>query len=907
MSSIYSFDGWSYGDPAPTADATVNALISELKWGDESIGTGIALTFSFPDVFTVSDNSSGFGTGAWDYGEGELDLGEQATGQAFSAIQQQAARDALQNWANVANLTFTEIPDVPDTDTSYNGDNSSVGDIRFAQSSALETAWAYYPSGPWGGDIWCNPANFSSPVVGNYAFHGFMHEIGHALGLEHPHDTDDGDVMSLSYDATKYSIMSYKDYVGDSNNGYNMSYYPITPMLYDVLAIQTLYGVNTTYNLGDTTYSWAPGEQIYECIWDAGGNDTLDASNQTQGVILSLTAGTFSSIGASMWNGQANVRDHLVIAFNAFIENAIGSGFNDELYGDGQGNSLTGLGGNDTLDGGTGADNMAGGVDDDVYYVDNTGDVVTEVAGQGTDTVISSLDWALGANLENLTLVGGAINGTGNSRDNVIVGNSANNTLNGLGGADTLIGGAGNDTYVVNEAGDVVVENPEEGNDTVQSAISYTLGADVENLTLTGSTDITGTGNTLDNILTGNNGNNVLTGNAGNDTIFGSGGADTLQGGQGNDLYTVNSVDDVVNEYVGEGTDTILSSVDWTLSANVENLTLTGSASINGTGNSQANLIIGNLGGNTLDGGAGADTLMGGAGNDYYLVAAGDVVIENLDEGYDTVQTNISWTLGANIEKLVLTGVAHATGIGNDLNNVILGNSGNNVLEGGLGNDDLSGRAGADTMLGGQGNDTYTVDNTGDVVTENPDEGIDLVRSSVDHSLSLHVENLILIDSGGNIDGTGNDLANSLIGNLGNNMLDGGLGNDTLKGGDGDDTLHGGLGDDRLIGGDGADQFMFDTALGVGNIDIITDFVSGLDTLVLDDLIFTSLGATVEVGELRMGDGVSTAADADDFLIFNTTSGALFYDADGAGGADAVKFAILKGGATLTHSDFSIS
>jgi Ca2+-binding RTX toxin-like protein len=210
-------------------------------------------------------------------------------------------------------------------------------------------------------------------------------------------------------------------------------------------------------------------------------------------------------------------------------------------------------------------------------------------------------------------------------------GTTGNDTLNGTTGADTLIGLAGNDTYTVNNSGDVVVENPNEGTDTVKSDITYTLPNNVEKLTLNGSSNLNGTGNELNNTLTGNSGNNVLTGLAGNDIIDGKAGADTMIGGLGNDTYIVNNISDVVVENANEGTDTVKSSISYTLGANLENLTLTGNVDLNGTGNALNNKLTGNSGNNILNGGAGADTLAGKDGNDVFVFQFGESTVTALD------------------------------------------------------------------------------------------------------------------------------------------------------------------------------------------------------------------------------------------------------------------------------------
>jgi trimeric autotransporter adhesin len=263
-------------------------------------------------------------------------------------------------------------------------------------------------------------------------------------------------------------------------------------------------------------------------------------------------------------------------------------------------NTLNGGAGNDTLDGGAGADILVGGIGDDIYVAES-GDTLTENAGEGLDTVRIGTSYTLLANFENLTLTGNAaINGTGNASDNIITGNTA---------ANILTGGLGNDIYVVDNNGDTTVEASGEGIDLVQSSISWTLAANLENLTLTGSSAINGTGNALANVITGNNGSNLLDGGVG---------ADTLVGGLGNDTYVIESVGDLITEVDNEGIDLVQSSITWTLAANLENLTLTGNTAIDGYGNGWANVITGNAAANTLAGGQGDDTYYysRGGGND---------------------------------------------------------------------------------------------------------------------------------------------------------------------------------------------------------------------------------------------------------------------------------------------------
>jgi Ca2+-binding RTX toxin-like protein len=387
------------------------------------------------------------------------------------------------------------------------------------------------------------------------------------------------------------------------------------------------------------------------------------------------------------------------------------------------------------------------------------------------------------------TTLGATLNG-GDGNDN-LTGGMNGDTLNGGTGADTMAGGAGNDTYVVDNPGDSLTEAADAGIDTVQSSIGHTLGNHVENLVLTGSANLNGTGNAADNSLTGNTGANLLQGLGGNDTLNGGAGADQMEGGTGNDTYVVDNPLDLVVEPSGAdgGLDLVQAAISYTLPGLVENLTLTGTAA-NGTGNELANTIVGNAAANVLDGLGGADTMRGMGGDDTYWVDGTGGVVDVVDEtsggvdqgGNDQVRSSVSYTLPSFVERLVLTGGASNNATGNATANVLEGNDGNNQLNG-LGGDD--------TMTGGLGNDTYFVDDTLDVVTELAGAGqgsSDLVVASVSHTLSNNVERLQLVAGTAPLNATGNGLDNLISGNDGANVIDGGGGADTMTGLGGNDT-----------------------------------------------------------------------------------------------------------------------
>ncbi|QXE23195.1 putative rhizobiocin/RTX toxin and hemolysin-type calcium binding protein [Richelia sinica FACHB-800] len=622
------------------------------------------------------------------------------------------------------------------------------------------------------------------------------------------------------------------------------------------------------------------------------GTDTVDGGAGIDTLVVnyaSLSAGigttNFVSNGLGGFNGDitsgtnsikfSNI-ERFQITGTTGNDTILGGAGNDSLVGVAGNDSILGGGGNDTLDAGSGTDTLVGGAGDDTYVISNTGNTITEVAGQGIDKVLSSVTITLATNVENLELTGtGAITGTGNADANYIKGNSGNNTLDGAGGTDTLEGGAGNDTYRINVTSDVVIEGSGLGTaDTVESLVSYSIAsnANIENLTLLTGGATTATGNSVANRITGNANNNTLDGGAG---------SDTLTGGTGNDTYRVDSSGDVIVEASSGGTDIVISTVSITsLAANVENLTLTGTA-VTGTGNSLSNYITGNASNNILDGSTGtADTLEGGTGNDTYIIdTTTDVIVEASGEGTDTVQagsltngvTFSLLALSANVENITLTGTANINATGNAADNLLLGNTGINTLDGGAGND---------TMRGGSGNDTYVVDSVGDLVEEFTGQGTDTVRSSISFDISSlsNFENITLIGSGA-LSATGNSSNNYLTGNTGNNTLVGGLGNDTL------DALTT-SGSDSLVGGTGNDYYRVNTSETV-----VEASGEGTDTVEAANITTYVLAANVEnliLGSAAInGTGNSIENRITGNSLANTINGGVAKDTlDGGGGND---------------------
>ncbi|MCC7483943.1 MAG: M10 family metallopeptidase C-terminal domain-containing protein, partial [Burkholderiales bacterium] len=854
-------------------DGRVDGLVQGSSW---TFGGGPrTLTYSFTTAFDIEGEAAP----AWD-------------NRWTSAV-----TNAFNTWAAVANIRFSRVEGIgtgPQNESTADiaislepGDFGLAGlgvfpspafgselldALGYSRNSGefpyprIEGDIAYFPqaTGFAGGAIFNVNGTLDKLQAGGMGFAILMHEIAHALGLKHAFD--DGGNGRPTFDGLglpagfQYTLMGGESYEADPNS----KIFPATPMLYDILAIQRIYGANNSYNTGDSTYQLF-NDTVYRLIWDAGGTDTLTAAALSAAMTINLNAGEFSG-PTSDWTKRVGT------AFNVSIENATGGSGSDTitgnalanvLQGGGGDDTLRGGGGNDTLHGGAGSNTLEGGDGNDTYVLatGSANEVVEGAgAGSGIDTVQAPMHYVMTPNVENLTLTGSDnVNGYGNELDNVLTGNS---------GVNTLAGGPGNDSYLVQSAADVVVEEPGGGTDTILVAFTYTLAAaNVENLTLTGVANVNGTGNAFDNVITGNAGNNVLDG---------TGGTDTLAGGAGNDTYLLNDADPGTRLEIRGTTGSVFffsllappDSVSITASdspSDGDTLVDTVAVNVNTAAPGQfANVVFStrNLNEPLLEGlytnaarwpfegmqpgmqvfanGAGFNTLTGsfdvhaaefdysgpspqvvslsidfdqlGDGGSHWtgglrinIVSDSpvDTVVENANEGIDTIETPFGHTLPANVENLTLTGADDVDGTGNEIANVLAGNSGVNVL------------------AGGAGNDTYVVQDANDEVVEQPNEGSDTIAAAFSiTTLPANVENATLTGSA-NLDVTGNAGANVLTGNAGNNTLTGGAGNDTLNGDAGFDTA--------IYAGNRADYTLtFSRASGTITVGTAAE---GLDTL----------------------------------------------------------------------------
>lgn len=474
---------------ADTGNAAVDALISGVRYATKT------LTYSFADFGT----STYWSTAASGYGP--TGSGGEPWSPAFDVLapsDRVAAREAMAAWAAVSGLTLTEVSET----------STRVGDLRLAYTWTQEMgdaqAYAYLPSsGPKGGDIWFSTlqSNYTEAwVPGSYEYLTVLHEIGHAIGLKHPFEQPGA--IDPALDARSYTVMSYSALAGNPNAYF--SYEPTTPMVLDIAAIQALYGPAMGTGAGNTTYTFGGNGDYHRTIWDVGGTDTIVYQSAAGGEIdlrEGLAGG--STLGKPVQvidasSGQVLGAVYNVwIAYGTVIENATGGSGADRIIGNGAANRLLGGGGNDTISGGAGADTLNGGAGTDslvggsgadTYQVDSALDRIREtstLAGE-IDTVVSTIDWTLGVNLERLTLAGTAAQGTGNALANLITGNASANRLLGGSGNDTLRGAAGNDTLDGSIGNDLLVGG------TGSDRLSGGTGSDIFQLdSLSGSDTLT--------------------------------------------------------------------------------------------------------------------------------------------------------------------------------------------------------------------------------------------------------------------------------------------------------------------------------------------------------------------------------------------------------------------------------
>lgn len=592
------------------------------------------------------------------------------------------------------------------------------------------------------------------------------------------------------------------------------------------------------------------------------GNDVLDggtgAPNTMQGgrgddtYIVSLAGDTLLELGGEGFDSVLTTVSVYRLRENFEYLQYTGAGaftglgnILDNFIGGGEGgDTLIGYEGADILNGGTGvANTLIGGLGDDSYVSNAVGDTLIELAGEGYDTVSTSLaTYTLRDNFEELVFIRPVdVVGTGNASGNLIRGNVGNDVLSGLAGNDTLVGhegddvlrggvgvdvldgGSGSDTadyslaaggVLVNLGGGYVANDGDGGTDTL-SSIENAIGS-AFNDTLVG-----GNGR---NVLNGGLGADILVGQDGDDLLIGGGGAaNNMQGWNGDDTYRVSAAGDTVFEEAGRGYDTVETTLSvYMLPNDIEALVYIGSGGFTGTGNSLANRITGGAGADVIGGWGGNDILDGGLGIDTveYRTSPGAVTVR-LDLGVASDGYGGSDTL---------TGFENATGsafddliFGNAGANVIDGGAGRDTLLGGLGDDVLTGGSGvANEMYGGGGNDRYVVSAVGDTLIENAGEGTDTVETVLSgFTLGANLETLIYTGSGA-FTGRGNGLANVLIG---------GAGNDTLTGLGGNDTINGGLGDDTVVMSGLASDYVITWSGGFATVSDTTAGRDGVDTL----------------------------------------------------------------------------
>lgn len=535
--------------------------------------------------------------------------GNSVTFQTLSSAQAETVADVLAAYSAVADVTFTQV--------APGGTSNDATMLFGAYTSTTDGAgaYAYYPgstaSGSAAGDVWLNNNSVSQSSLpsGGFGRFAILHEVGHAMGLSHPGDYNAGPGVTITYaqharfaeDSQQYTVMSYFD---EANTTDSFLSYADGLLLFDILALQQLYGANTDHEAGDSVYGFnctvggifdfSVNDDPVLCIWDGGGTDTVDLSGFAMNQALSLVSGVFSNVGGLVGN--------LSIAIGALIENAVGGTGSDVIQGNDAANEILGKFGEDTIDGGLGDDRIygqrghdeiAGGGGNDGLY-----------GGYGSDTLLGGdgKDLLFGAIGDDL-MQGGA--GT-----DYIVGDVGNDTAFGGGGADTIYGNGGKDELSGGTGSDWI--HGGSGTDVI--------AGDAGNDTLLGGSGA--------DVITGGDGYDALSGGSGGDTLEGGGQADTLTGGSGADVFVFTAVSDSA---IGAGEDVITdfeTGIDLLdLQALASGMTLQIGGGLTGTGPS---VRTAESGGDTMvfvdtDGDGGSDlrvTLQGTTG-----VTAGDFIL----------------------------------------------------------------------------------------------------------------------------------------------------------------------------------------------------------------------------------------------------------------------------------------
>ena len=853
---------------------------------------------------------------------------------SWSSWERASISNALDLYESVSQLRFTEAGGATDLtfNTVYDPTTGTIGlgyppDLTYGAANTGQVYYNTAHSNWWGSGPNTVGGNAFGPLV--------VHEIGHALGLAHPHDntyllpgvsrnatTDTG---NYGLNSNIYTVMSYVDVnqsladgtqISPSSAGTSYGYNGLGA--FDIAALQHLYGANTTYASGNDTYT-VPTANVsgtgYQTIWDTGGTDTISYSGfsavniDLRAATLLRITGPSASDGALAGGGvskASGVYGGFTIANGVVIENATGGSGDDTLIGNAAANTLDGGAGNDTASfagaaaavtaslatgtaiGGSGSDtlsgieNLIGSDHNDVLTGDGNANTLT--GGAGNDTLDGgagddTLDGGLGGDTASYATAGAAV--TVDLGAGTATGGGGSDTLTSIG---SVIGSAYDDTLIANSSGLNSFDGGA-GTDTVSyAAVSSTTGVNVD-LALGvawGGGDLSGienlVGSAYGDTLTGDSGANTLTGGAGYDNLEGGAGDDTLEGGDGTDQawYWTASAAVTVDLAAGtasggDGSDTLSSIENVYGSAHDDTL----------TGDAGANTLTGYVGNDTLYGGAGDDTLNGGAGTDTASYAgAGAAVTASLAAGTATGGAG-SDTLSS-IENL----------IGSDYNDVLTGDGWANTLTGGAGDDTLDGGSGGRT-------DTASYAGAGAAVfvslaagTATGGAGSDSLFEIENVTGSAHNDSLNG-DDGANVlnGGAGNDMVIALAGN---DTLNGGAGDDIMDARHGDDTLIGGAGDDQLYGHNGSDTASYEGAAAAVTVDLAAGTATGgagSDSLfqienatgsAFDDTLIGNAGANVLTG----GGGSDTVSYAAASAAVSVDLGA--GTATGGGGADTL-------------------